>query len=133
MALQRTGAGQVQAVGQLCAQIPRRASIVIVDWTAAEQFAQVVRGMCGVPAGSMAGQPTATVDSVLRAIAAAGRQPVLLASTMRALTRFGGSPVRVLNLTTTGDPHELVQLPTAPSSVHYELWMSSPSGIGVGT
>jgi hypothetical protein len=133
MALRRTGVGQVQAVGQLCAQMPRNASVVVVDATAAEQFMQVVRGMCGVPTASMAGQPPAVVEFVVHAISAAGRQPVLLASTSARLSRFGGSPIRVLDLVTTGDPHELIQLPTAPTRVHYVLWMTSPTPAAAGT
>jgi hypothetical protein len=133
MALQRTGAGQILAVDQLCAQMPRNASVIVVDSTAAQQFMQVVRGMCGVPTASMAGQPAASVDFVVRAISAAGRQPVLLASTSSRLTRFGGSPIRVLDLATTGDPHELIQLPTAPTRVHYVLWMTSPTPAAAGT
>jgi hypothetical protein len=133
MALQRTGPGQIQAVGALCAQMPHNASVVMVDGTTAAQFMQVVRGMCGVPTASMAGQPAAAVDIVLHAIVNAGRRPVLLASTSAALSGFGGSPVRVLNLVTTGDPHELIQLPTAPTRVHYALWMTSPTPAGAGT
>ncbi len=133
MALRRTGMGQIQAVSQLCAQMPRDATVLVVDTTAAQQFMQVVRGMCGVPTASMAGQPAATVEFVVHAIAAGGRQPVLLASTQARLARFGGSPIRVLNLVTTGDPHELIQLPTAPTRVHYVLWMTSPTLAATGT
>jgi hypothetical protein len=133
MALQRTGAGQIAAVDQLCAQMPHDASVIVVDATAAEQFMQVVRGMCGVPAASMAGQPAAAVDFVVHAISAAGRRPVLLASTSARLAVFGGSPIRVLNLVTTGDPQELTQLPTAPTRVHYVVWMISPTPATAGT
>jgi len=107
--------------------------VVVVDAISASQFLQVVRGMCGVPAASMAGQPAAAVDTVVHSISAAGRQPVLLASTSARLAGFGGSPVRVLDLVTTGDPHELIQLPTAPTRVHYVLWMTSPAPATSGT
>ncbi len=133
MALQRTGVGQILAVDQLCAQLPHDASVIMVDATAAEEFMQVVRGMCGVPTASMAGQPPAAVNFVVHAISAAGRRPVLLASSSARLSGFGGSPIRVLNLVTTGDPHELIQLPTAPTRVHYVLWMTSPIPAAAGT
>ena len=133
MALQRTGAGQIDAVTQLCAQIPRKSSVVIVDRVTAERFMQAIRGMCGVPVGSMAGEPAGAISSALSAISRAGRRPVLLASSSRRLTAYGGSPLRVLDLVTTGDPHELIQLPTAPSRVRYVIWMTTPSGSGVGT
>jgi hypothetical protein len=133
LALQRTGLGQVQAVAQLCAQIPRKAAVVFVDSLSAERFMQVVRGMCGVPAASMAGQPAAAVNSELGKIAAAGRRPVLMASTSGRITPYGGNPVRVLDLRTAGDPHQLIQLPTAPTRVRYVVWMTIPPGSGLGT
>jgi hypothetical protein len=132
MAMQRTGVGQIEAVTELCAQIPRKASVVIVDSVTAGQFAQLIRGMCGVPVGSMAGQPVAAVDRVLSGISAAGRKPILLASTVRRAAQFGGTPVRIMDLATTGDPHELIQLPTAPTSVRYVIWMTAPAASSFG-
>jgi hypothetical protein len=133
MALQRIGTGQAAAVTSLCAQIPRKASVVIVSPGTASQFSQVVRGMCGDPVVSMSGQPFSTVSTVLSAITSAGRRPVVLAASARALAGFGGSPVRVLNLVTTADPHDLTQLPTAPTRVRYAVWMTMPAASAAGT
>ncbi|HTX84688.1 MAG TPA: hypothetical protein VME44_21065 [Streptosporangiaceae bacterium] len=133
LARSQTGAGEISAVADLCAQIPANASVVIVGWTTASQFSQVIRGMCGVPVAWMAGQPVTAVNGVIGSISAAGRRPVLLAGTRHKLAGFGGAPVRVLNLITTEDPHDLTQLPTAPQSVHYQVWMTEPSGAGVRT
>jgi hypothetical protein len=124
MALQRTGAGEISAVGVLCASIPRSASVIIVDRRTAQQFTQVIRGTCGVPAGWMVGQGAPAVDNVLADIARAGRRPVLLAASPGELTALGGSPVRVLDLATTQPPHELAQPPTAPWPAHYVIWMA---------
>jgi hypothetical protein len=132
LALQRTGSGQVAAVTALCAQIPRDASVVIITPGTASQFSQVVRGMCGVPVASMSGQRPGPINAVIAAISSAGRRPVLLASSARQLSGFGGSPVRVLDLSTTTDPQELTQLPTAPTKIHYGIWMTIPSGAAVG-
>ncbi len=133
MALQRTGLGESTAVSALCAQIPRKASVVILSAATASQFSQVVRGMCGLPVTSMAGQPRRAVQTVLAAVSAAGRQPVLLTSSPRQLSGYGGSPVRVLDLLTAGDPHELTQPPTAPTPLRFTIWMTVPSGSAVGT
>jgi hypothetical protein len=38
----------------------------------------------------------------------------------------------VLRLITTGDPHELTQLPTSPQKVTYQVWMAVPPAGGVG-
>jgi hypothetical protein len=132
MALQRIGTGETAAVGAMCAQIPRGASVVILDSATNAHFAQVIRGMCGVPVGSMAGQPASSVRTVIGAIAAAGRRPVLLAAGPTRLAGFG-SPVRVLDLATTQDPHELTQLPTAPTPIRFAVWMSIPTSTGVGS
>ncbi len=134
LALRRTGAGQIEAIDRLCAQIPRNASVVILDWPVAQQFMQVIRGMCGVPVAFMPRQPAATVSQVIDAITAASRRPVLLAATEQKLAAFGGSAVRALDLFTAGDPHDLTQLPTAPDSVHYQVWLTVPAtSPGLGT
>jgi hypothetical protein len=132
IALQRIGAGQAAAVTSFCAQIPRKASVVIISPGTASEFSQVVRGMCGDPVVSMAGQPASTVNTVLGAITAKGRRPVLLADSAGPLTGFGGDPVRVLNLATTADPHDLTQLPTAPTKARYVVWMTIPAPSAVG-
>jgi hypothetical protein len=132
MALQRVGAGQTEAVGSLCAQIARNASVVIVDGPTAAEFAQVVRGMCGVPTAWMSPQPAASVRSAVASIVAAGRQPVLLAASAQQLAAFGGSPEQVLRLTTNGDPHELTQLPTSPQQITYQVWMTVPAARSFG-
>jgi hypothetical protein len=132
MALNRIGAGQLDAVPAMCARIPANASVVIIDWPTAAQFAQVVRGMCGVPTAWMSGLSVSSVDNVIDSISASHRQPVLLAGTEGQLAAFGGSPDPVLDLRTTGDPHELTQLPTAPVVVHYQVWMTLPSVVGIG-
>jgi hypothetical protein len=132
MALQRIGVGESGAVTSLCAQIPRKASVVMVSGATASEFSQVVRGMCGVPVTSMAGQPAAAVQAVIAGISAAGRQPVLLAASFGQLSGYGGRPVRVLNLVTAGDPHQLTELPTAPATVDFAVWMTKLSGPGLG-
>jgi hypothetical protein len=132
MALQRTGAGEAGAVRGLCDQIPRKASVVIVDSPTAERFAQVVRGMCGIPTGLMIGESVSSVRTVIGAIAAAGRRPVMMAARSKPLAGFG-TPVRVLDLLTTQDPHELTQLPTSPTPIRFVVWMTIPTSTGVGT
>jgi hypothetical protein len=132
MALERTGAGQAAAVRGLCASIPRPASVVILDRLVAARFTQVVRGMCGVPAARVTGQPAGAVRAVLARIRRAGRRPVLLGASRAELAPFGGSPVRVVHLVSTQDPHQLTQPPTRLMPIRYEVWLSAPSGPGSG-
>jgi len=132
LALSRTGAGEITAVADLCSQLPANSSVVIVGQPTAEEFTQVIRGMCGVPAAWMSGRSVAAVDSVIGSISRAGRRPLLLAARKAQLAAFGGTPVRVLDLATAQDPHQLTQLPTAPKQVRYQIWLTAPSSAGVG-
>jgi hypothetical protein len=132
LAFRRTGTGQVTAVEQLCSAIPRNASVVILDPTVAQQFTQVVRGMCGVPAAWITGRGPAAVARVLNGIGRAGRQPVLLGARPGQLAGFGGTPDRVLDLTTTQDPHQLTSPPTTLATIHYVIWMLAPRAGGTG-
>ncbi|HEY7011669.1 MAG TPA: hypothetical protein VH480_02860 [Streptosporangiaceae bacterium] len=132
LALKRTGQGQYGAVAGLCSAIGPTATVVIVDRPVAERFSQVIRGMCGVPVASMAGQPATAVRGVLSSIASTGRRPVLLGSRPGQLAGYGGSPLRVLDLATTQDPHTLTQPPTTLWPAHYVIWMSAPSGANNG-
>ena len=132
LATKRIGAGEINAVRGLCASIRPGSSVLILDRQVAERFLQVIRGMCGVPAASMAGQPAAAVATVLSGISAVGRRPVLLAARPRQLAGYGGSPVRVLDLLTTQDPHTLTQPPAGPWPVQYVIWLAVPNGLGAG-
>jgi hypothetical protein len=132
LALTQTDAGETSAVADMCSQLPRNASVVIIDPRIAAEFSQVIRGMCGVPVASMSGRPVAAVDSVIGSISAVGRRPLLLAASSAQLAAFGGTPVRVLDLATAQDPHQLTELPTAPQQVHYQIWLTAPVAAGVG-
>ena len=133
LATKRIGQGEISAVRGLCASIRADSSVIVLDRLVAERFLQVIRGMCGVPAASMAGQPPGEVATVVSGIERAGRRPVLLAARPRQLAGYGGSPVRVLDLVTTQDPHTLTQPPTMPWPVHYVIWLAVSNGFGVGT
>ena len=130
--VKRTGAGQAAAVQGLCGTMSSRMSVVILDRLAASEFAQAIRGMCGVPAGVMAGAPVAQVQSVIRGIAAAGREPVLMATRPAELSAYGATPRRVVHLVTTQDAHDLTQPPVSTWPITYQLWLSAQSSSAPG-
>ncbi|MGP7996576.1 MAG: hypothetical protein ACLPKI_04470 [Streptosporangiaceae bacterium] len=126
MGAHRTGAGQGAAVQQLCGTMSSQMSVVIVDRPAADEFAQVIRGLCKVPTAIMASASTAEVQAVLRSIETHGREPVLIATRAAELARFRATPRQVLRLNTTQDPHNLTQPPSTPWQISYSLWMLAP-------
>ena len=126
LGVHQTGAGQSLAVSRLCGTMSSQMSVVIVDRPAADEFAQVIRGMCKVPTAVMANAPVTEVQAVEQAIMAKGREPVLLATRPIELARFRATPRKVLGLNTTQDPHTLTQPPGSPWQITYSLWMLAP-------
>jgi hypothetical protein len=129
-AFQRTGVGQLDAITSLCGAIPAGSPVLLLDQVAARRFTQVIRGMCGIPAGVMAGAAPAQVAEVMRQIMGTGHQAVLLATRPAELTPYGGTPSRVVDLTTIQDAHVLTQPPASGWPVRYVLWMSGPGTAG---
>jgi hypothetical protein len=129
-AFQRTGIGQLAAITNLCGAIPGDSPVLILDQVAARRFTQVIRGMCGAPAGVMAGATPAQVQAVVGQIMRTGHQAVLFATRPAELTPYGGTPRQVVNLTTIEDAHVLTQPPASGWPVRYVLWMSGPGAAG---
>jgi hypothetical protein len=129
-AFQRTGVGQLDAITSLCGAIPGGSPVLLLDQVAARRFTQVIRGMCGIPAGVMAGAAPAQVAAVMRQIMHTGHQAVLLATRPAELAPYGGTPSQVVDLTTIQDAHVLTQPPASGWPVRYVLWMSGPGSAG---
>jgi hypothetical protein len=128
-----TYGGSVAAVSGLCSAIGADASVVFVDVATADSFSQVVRGMCGQPAASLAGASTVTIEQAVTSIERTGRRPVLLGASQARLSLFGVVPRVVLSLATTGDPHVLTGPPATTWPVRYVVWMASPLASGAGS
>jgi hypothetical protein len=135
-AFQRTGVGQLVAIDDLCGAIPGGSPVLLLDQVAARRFTQVIRGMCGIPAGVMAGASQAQVEAVIGQINQTGHRAVLLATRPAELAPYGGAPRQVVDLATIQDAHVLTQPPASGWPVRYVLWMSGPdtgSGLDGGT
>jgi hypothetical protein len=129
MAFRTTYRGEVAAVEGMCAAIPRGSSVVIVDYGTADRLTQVVRGMCGDPAGRFAVITPSyrTVERVLRGIVRAGRRPVLLAAKKSQLVRYGGQLRQIMRLRTTQDESTLTKPPLHTWPLKMDVWMSEPA------
>jgi hypothetical protein len=132
LAQHRVGVGEAAAVRGLCAAIGRSSSVVIVDRRVAGMFAQVIRGECGVPVAWISHGTPPVVAAVIAGIRRAGRQPVMVGATSGQVAGFGGSPLRVLYLVTTQNPHELTRPPGAPWPAKYVIWMSQATAPTAG-
>jgi len=120
MAFRKIGPGEIAAVSQLCRAFPPDVSVVILDPLTADRFAQVVRGMCGLPTAVLTDRKD--LGSVIAGIQRVGRRPVLLAQNQAELP---GTPKEAVNLLTTQEAHNLTAPPTRTWLVHYTVWMST--------
>ncbi|MEV4549482.1 phospholipid carrier-dependent glycosyltransferase [Nonomuraea wenchangensis] len=128
--------GEAAAVATMCARLPERASVLIVERVTADRFTQVVRGMCDVPAASVrrpAGVDVARDDETRRLaerVRAAGRVPVVLAAEADQVARYG-TPVQVFALTARQDERSLVTPPDGTWSLGMNAWMAVVEGTDV--
>jgi hypothetical protein len=135
MAFRKIGPGELDAVNGLCGAIGPEASVVILDQLTADRFAQVVRGVCGMPAAVMTSGGKTALNAVIKGIDRTGRRPVLLAqnqdelpsaaSDQRELAEQSRSS-EVVDLLTTQEAHNLTAPPTRTWLIHYTVWMSVP-------
>jgi hypothetical protein len=128
MAFRTIGPGELDAVNDLCGTIGPEASVVILDQLTADRFAQVIRGMCGVPAAVLTNAKD--IGQVDEGIEGVGGRPVFLAENEDELPADGTKPTEVVNLLTTQEAHNLTAPPTRTWLIHYTVWMNVPVDSG---
>jgi hypothetical protein len=126
LAVKRTYSGEITAVNRLCAAIPPDSSVVVIGKRAGHQMPQVIRGMCGYPVAVVLYPQVSSMKAAVRAIAQAGRRPVVLARTPAELAPYGGTATQIMALRTRQDPHTLAVPPRATKGWNPQIWMTEP-------
>jgi len=127
---ERTERGEVAAVRRACAAFGPADTAVLLGSRAGNEWPQVLRGVCGVPALAVRATraravPPGTLDRVVRGIEAAGRRPVLVtADGERVLSDVGARARRVVDLRTTEDARLLTRRPGAGVPLDVDLWLA---------
>jgi hypothetical protein len=124
--------GSLDAVDAVCGALAPGDVVLAVDSRAANEWPQVVRGMCGVPALSTTSglrrdpeQLATTVATVSREVVSRGGRLVLLsADSADAITRLGGDPVAVVDTTVREDEHVLEQKPSHTDPLPIRVWIA---------
>jgi hypothetical protein len=137
LALQRAYVGEVAAVDKICAAIPPNSSVLIADYMLNYQWAENIRGTCGVPVAAV---PTvvpgantapgwnaspAAMRADVRAVEKAGRHPIVLAATSAELSQLGNGAVNlVMAQDTSIDEHVIFGTPrnTLPQRFTVYSW-----------
>ncbi|MGL5857443.1 MAG: hypothetical protein ACRC35_03370 [Angustibacter sp.] len=128
----RTELGEVAAVRGACQFFRADDTAVLVDSRVANEWTQVLRGVCDVPtvAIRVAGQepvdPVA-VAAVTAAVRAAGRRPVLVAAEgPLQLQRLAVTAVLVVDVATREDQRLLTRRPDGTAALAVQLWAGLP-------
>ncbi len=136
--------GSLAAVELVCAAVEPGDVVMAVDSRAANEWPQVVRGMCGVPTlsteASLRRDPAAlaaTVAQVSDAVAERGGRLVLLAADSpdavdgtseppvpEVLTTLGGPADLVVDTVVREDQHVLVTPPTSTDPLPVRVWLA---------
>ena len=129
---QRTERGQVEAVRRACAAFGPLDTAILVDSRAANEWPQVLRGVCGVPSlvlRPQKGRLDATaVRQVAAAISAAGRRPVLVtAESPDPIAALGLTPRQVVQVETIEDQRLLKRRPAGSALLDVDLWLGPVS------
>ena len=106
-------------------------AIVASDNRAANEWPQVIRGVCGLPAASIkASGPqgyAAPIPAITQRITTAGRRPVLLAATqdgVNAIAQLGRTPQLIVSIGTTEDQHLLTRRPDGEDALAIQFWLA---------
>jgi hypothetical protein len=127
--------GSLAAVDEVCGALGPRDVVLAVDSRAANEWPQVVRGMCGVPALSLTSRVrhdeaslASTVSSVSTAVRDRGGRLVLLAAdSADALDRLGVTPSSVAHVvdgTVREDEHVLERAPERTDPLPLAVWLA---------
>jgi len=137
LALQRAEVGELAAVDKICQSIPPNSSVLIADFMLNWQWAQNIRGTCGVPVAAVQtvvpgantapgwnASPTAMLADI-QAIEKVGRHPIVLAATSAELSQLGNGSVKLMMAQDTSiDEHVIFGTPrnTLPQRFTVYSW-----------
>ncbi len=124
--------GSLAAVEQVCRALGPGDVVLAVDSRAANEWPQVVRGMCGVPALALTSAVrsdeqllASTVTSVAEGVAEQGGRLVLLAAdSPDALEAAGSRGTQVVDVTVREDEHVLERRPTGTDPLPLRVWLA---------
>ena len=125
--------GSLAAVDSVCAALDPESDVVLaVDSRAANEWPQVVRGMCGVPmlstTSGLRSDPAkldSTIAAVREQLVARGLRLVLLsADSPDPIARLGVDPVLTADTTVREDEHVLEQRPSHTDPLPIRVWLA---------
>ncbi|HEX6917227.1 MAG TPA: hypothetical protein VF140_04050 [Phycicoccus sp.] len=127
--------GSLAAVDTLCSYLGPGDVVLAVDARAANEWPQVVRGMCGTPALSVTAAARRDSDALARTVAAVragvedagGRVVLLAADSADAIDGLGFRGEQVTDIVVREDEHALEHRPDGTDPLPIRVWLVRPS------
>ncbi|GAB6900995.1 hypothetical protein [Kineosporia succinea] len=136
---QRTEQGQIAAAEKVCAHLGPRDVVVALDDRAANEWPQVVRGLCDRPASSVRVTDIHDLEAVATAvkpivarIVEAGNTPVLLAATPEGETvieTLGLEADPVVDVMSQEDQRYLTRVPDGEAELPVRVWLADATRV----
>ncbi|KWX07972.1 hypothetical protein TR74_16900, partial [Carbonactinospora thermoautotrophica] len=122
----RTEAGEVWAVERVCAAFRPGDVAIVVGQRGWQEWPQVIRGVCGVPAGVVKQNTPSEVRRIAAKARAAGRNPVVVTGNEDpgVLLWVAGTARQVVRLETREHTHQLVRRPRSTDRIQVVFWMA---------
>lgn len=127
----RTERGELAAVDSVCAQLKPGDAVLAVDNRTSNEWPQLIRGVCDVPAATLKVVEPSVGGPAVRAITAkmvaAGSNPVLIAGTPEGadlLRELALDPVKVVDLFTREDQRYLTRVPDGTDPLLVQVWLA---------
>ncbi|MCX9190249.1 hypothetical protein C3Y87_02225 [Carbonactinospora thermoautotrophica] len=122
----RTEAGEVRAVERVCAAFRPGDVAIVVGQRGWQEWPQVIRGVCGVPAGVVKQNTPSEVRRIAAKARAAGRNPVVVTGNEDpgVLLWVAGTARQVVRLETREHTHQLVRRPRSTDRIQVVFWMA---------
>jgi hypothetical protein len=137
-AIQHTEAGQVEVATQVCDALSPGDVVLAVDSRGANEWPQVIRGVCGHPAATMGPEMMdrgneariASVDAIGELVSAGGGRLILLAADTgqagpNAISSLGHSPREVAAALSWEDQRTVERAPWKSSRLHLGVWLGT--------
>ncbi len=130
--LERVEAGSLLPVAQVCRALAPGDVAVAVDARAANEWPQVIRGMCDRPAlsttNALRNDPhalAAALDRVASGLPSGARLVLVSADSAAAITALGGTPQQVASSVVLEDERLLERRPDGVVPLPIEIWLAA--------
>ncbi|WP_432826891.1 hypothetical protein [Dactylosporangium sp. CA-092794] len=118
----RTELGEPEAAAAVCKALRPTDAVILMD----TEWAPTIRNECGVPVAALTDPTVARIQTVVAAVRATGRDPVLMSDSTLPLLPYGLPPQKVVDQWEQEDQHQLIRPPDGAGWRKLQCWIVRP-------